>query len=241
MENRATHIGLIIDGNRRWAKDNGVSIKDGYKSGLIALENVIKHFAGSEVKCISVYAFSSENDKRPEEEKLAIMKVIGEFIDKHPQNVALSFVGDERFIPANLLTKIHNFDNENKEFDILVNICIGYGARNDIVRGARHLLERAIDTLALCQEEGLSENDASKQIDALFTEDGFKNCLSTSFLPPLDMIIRFGGEKRLSNFMLYEAAYSELYFSDTLWPDATSAEIEEFIEDFKNTKRNYGV
>ena len=240
MENRATHIGLIIDGNRRWSKNNGVSIMDGYKSGLIALENVIHHFAGSEVKCISVYAFSSENAKRPQAEIDAIMSIIGGFIDKHPKNVALSFVGDEKYIPKELLEKIHSFDNENKEFDMLVNICIGYGARNDIVRGARRLLERSIDTLALCQEEGLTEDETSKQIDALFTEDGFKACLSTSFLPPLDMIIRFGGERRLSNFMLFEAAYSEIYFSDTLWPDATSAEIEEFIESFKNTKRNYG-
>ena len=240
MDNKATHIGLIIDGNRRWARNNGVSIGDGYKAGLIALENVIRHFAGSEVKCISVYAFSSENDKRSSDEKSAIMKVIGEFIDKHPDNVALSFVGDERFIPDELLKKIHDFNNDNKEFDILINVCIGYVARNDIVRGARRLLERAIDTLALCQEEGLSENDTSKQIDALFTEEGFGKCLSTSFLPPLDMIIRFGGEKRLSNFMLYEAAYAELYFSDTLWPDATSSEIEECIQEFKKTKRNYG-
>ena len=237
---KGIHLGLIIDGNRRWAKLHNVDTAIGYKAGLDKLVETVNALSGKGVECISVYTFSTENEKRPAEEKAQIMALVDYFIENHPSGVKIDFIGNLDRLPEPLKDKILSYKNEDRQYKILLNIMLGYGARQDMVTAAKKLNNQARELFENEMANGQSYDRALKLSEEIFTEDNFLKNLSTSNLPPLDLIIRYGKANRLSNFMLYEAAYSEIYFVDKLWPDASALEIAEIVDGFKLVNRTYG-
>ncbi len=237
---KGIHLGLIIDGNRRWAKLHNVDTATGYKAGLDKLVETVNALSGKGVECISVYTFSTENEKRPAEEKAQIMALVGYFIENHPSGVKIDFIGNLDRLPEPLKDKILSYKNEDRQYKILLNIMLGYGARQDILSAALSLNDKARDAFENEMAKGRSYEQALEVSKGVFTEENFSKALSTAKLPPLDLVIRYGKVNRLSNFMLYEASYSELYFVDKLWPDATAKEIENIVDGFKSVNRTYG-
>ncbi|MDE5601720.1 MAG: di-trans,poly-cis-decaprenylcistransferase [Clostridia bacterium] len=212
------HIGFIMDGNGRWAVSHGMPRVEGYKAGLEALMKVAAQCAKRGVEVISVYAFSTENNARPQEEIAAIFDVIIKFNKAYDGNYKVIYMGDIDSLPDEVaqsvrLVEYNTADNEG----MTLNICLNYGARDDIIHAAK-----------LAYDHGD------------YTLDTFESNLSSGTLPPLDAIVRTGGEKRLSNFMLYEAAYSELFFLDKLWCDMTEDDVDVILNEFESRNRKFG-
>lgn len=213
------HIGIIMDGNGRWAERRGLPRKEGYAAGLAALRKVLGRAAERGVETVTVYAFSTENFARPEEEIRAIVKVADAFDRGYDGDMRVSYMGDiyafgDEFAEGVECVEARTAGNPG----LRLNIAFGYGGRADIVNAAK----RAAD-----------KGD--------FTEEDFAANLSSAGLPPLDLVIRSGGEKRLSGFMLYEAAYAELWFTDALWPDFDGDALDEAIASFEGRERKFGA
>ncbi len=212
------HIAFIMDGNGRWATAHNMPRKDGYKHGLLALNRVLEHLLDSGIEACSVYAFSTENFSRPTEEIEAIFDVVEKFNLGYDGNLRITYMGDFDNLSDTLVGSIEDVENRTKENEgLTLNIALGYGGRADVLRAAK-----------LCYDHGE------------FNQDDFERNLSSSHLPPLDLIVRTGGEKRLSNFMLYEAAYAELIFVDKLWPDVTNEDIDLILAEFEARNRKFG-
>ena len=218
------HIGIIMDGNGRWAEMRGKKRTAGHKAGTENVDKIASHAFERGVKVLSLFAFSSENFARPEEEVSALMdlidKYLGRFLKKATkEKVGLRIIGDITPLSQKLKDRIKLITEKTGKFkDKILNIGLNYGGRADIVHAVTDIVK-----------EG-------KQI----TEEEIDNHLYTADLPKPDLIIRTGGEKRLSNFMLFQAAYSELYFTDVLWPDFGAKELDEAIEDYLKRDRRYG-
>lgn len=218
------HIGIIMDGNGRWAKARGKKRAFGHKAGAKNVDRVVSHAFSRGVKTLSLYAFSSENWQRPQEEVEELMKLLEtyfkKFIGKVVKNdVRLNVMGDKTALSENLRAIIEKDEEASKSnCGHVLNIAINYGGRQEIVAAVKKLLEKGEDVT----EKGISDN--------LYTAE---------FGEP-DLIIRTGGEKRLSNFMLYQGAYSELYFTDVLWPDFDEEELDKALLSFGSRTRRFG-
>ncbi|MBQ8577571.1 MAG: di-trans,poly-cis-decaprenylcistransferase [Clostridia bacterium] len=224
VDERLTHIAFIMDGNGRWAKKRGMPREYGHSVGAKTFERVIRYCGDIGIRAVTVYAFSTENWKRPETEVRAIMKIFGEYLNvarkKADENsVHVVFLGDKRIFPADVQEKMTALENETAHNPLLLNIAVNYGGRDEIVH--------AVNTLIA---EGKTE----------ITEDDITANLYTAHCPPPDLIVRTGAERRLSNFLLWQSAYAELYFCDTLWPDMGEDDINAAVEDFYSRKRRYG-
>lgn len=214
----AKHIGFIMDGNGRWAVAHGMSRSEGYAHGLMALYKVAKRCSERGVDAISVYALSTENLLRPQEELEAIFKVVEKFNYTYEGDYKISYMGDFNSLDDKLALSIEHVEEKTRDNKgMWLNIAFNYGARWDILHAAK-----------VCYDHGE------------FLEDTFEKNLSSSHLPPLDLIVRSGGEMRLSNFMLYEAAYSELMFLDKLWPDMDESDVDKILDDFEKRVRKFG-
>jgi len=212
------HIAFIMDGNGRWAENKGLARAEGYKYGLAALLEVLKVCALKHVEAVTVFAFSTENNGRPFAEKEAIFEVVKTFNENYFGEYKIRYMGDIDFLDDGLIASIEKIEERTENNDgLTLNIALNYGAKDDIIRAAK-----------LAYDHGE------------FTPEAFERGLSSYGLPPLDLIVRTGGEKRLSNFMLYEAAYSELIFLDTLWPDMKSEDAEKIFEEFNRRVRKFG-
>lgn len=213
------HIGIIMDGNGRWAERRGLPRKEGYAAGLAALRKVLDRAAERGVETVTVYAFSTENFARPEEEIRAIVKVADAFDRGYDGDMRVSYMGDIYAFGDEFAEGVEGVEARTAgNPGLRLNIAFGYGGRADIVNAAK----RAAD-----------KGD--------FTEEDFAANLSSAGLPPLDLVIRSGGEKRLSGFMLYEAAYAELWFTDALWPDFDGDALDEAIASFEGRERKFGA
>ncbi len=218
------HVGIIMDGNGRWAKARGKKRTFGHKAGAKNVDRVVTHAFSRGVKTLSLYAFSSENWLRPKEEVEELMKLLetyfNKFISKAVKNdVRLNVMGDVSALSANLREIIKNDEEASKgNSGHILNIGINYGGRQEVVYAVKKLLEKGEEIT----EKGISEN--------LYTAE---------FGEP-DLIIRTGGDIRLSNFMLYQGAYSELYFTDVLWPDFDEEEVDKALASFSTRKRRFG-
>ena len=218
------HVGIIMDGNGRWAKARGKKRAFGHKAGAENVDRVVAHAFARGVKTLSLYAFSSENWQRPQEEVDELMKLLETYFKKFigkilKNNVRLNVMGDKTALSQNLrdiIEKDENASKDNREH--ILNIAVNYGGRQEIVAAVKKLLAKGEEIT----EKSISEN--------LYTAE---------FGEP-DLIIRTGGEKRLSNFMLYQGAYSELYFTDVLWPDFDEKELNKAIESFGSRTRRFG-
>ncbi len=217
------HLGIIMDGNGRWAQKNGKKRSYGHRKGALNVEKIVEHAFRCGVSAVSLFAFSSENWKRPKEEVEAILDLIRDYFDRYlkrlvKNGVMVRVMGEISALPSDLQASVARVTADTAGGKNILNIGINYGGRQEIVRA----------TNTLCRK------------GALVTEESFSAALDTVGLPPLDFLIRTGGEKRLSNFMLFEAAYAELYFTDVYWPDFGKADLDEALEDYSRRKRRFG-
>ncbi len=216
------HIAFIMDGNGRWAASRALPRTFGHRKGLNRAEKVIQHTMDIGIPYISLYVFSTENWKRPQEEVDTLFKLaeqyIGNFQKFCKDNVRVVFSGDLQPLPDSLKSKmgeVLNLTANNTK--ITVNLCINYGGRNEVVRAVNQLV---------AQNKVITEQSVLQSM--------------LNGLPAPDLIVRTGGQMRLSNFMLYEGAYSELYFTDTLWPDFSTKLYDRILDNYTKRVRNFG-
>lgn len=223
MDNLPKHIGIIMDGNRRWAKKRGLSPLEGHRAGLDALEEIVKETSRQKIAFLTIYALSTENLQSREKIEIAgLFSLLKEgFVKKLPElkkaNVRVEFVGNISRLPFAVRQAVKTSKKVlESSTGLQLNIALNYGSREEIVQTARQF-----------------PKDGSEQ--------DFAKYLYTGSIPDPDLIIRTGGQMRLSNFLLWQAAYSELYFTETLWPDFDEKELEKALIDFQKRKRNFGV
>lgn len=226
------HVACIMDGNRRWAKKNGVSLKEGVLKGLAQIDIVVDFCVEHKIPYLSLYAFSIENLKRTRFERACVFNVIIEHGIEYAQHMAkkgikVNIVGDRLLFPQNVCTVCDQIESITKNGSKLcLQLLFCYGGRQEIVS--------AVQKYASALQDG-------KIKPAMLTEDSFKQYLWLGAIPDPDLIIRTGFANRLSNFMMYQAAYSELYFPSCLWPDISVGHLQEVVENFNSTKRNFGA
>jgi len=225
------HVAIIMDGNGRWAQNRNLPRMAGHNAGMIAMKEIVKASSILGVKHLTVYAFSTENWKRSHEEISGIFKLLILYVEKelkelHENNVKVRILGDYEKLPGEAVKSLERTleitkDNTGLQF----NIALNYGGRDDILR--------AVKSLAKEVEAGKLKADE-------ITEEMVADHLYTAGIPEPDLIIRTSGEMRLSNYLLWQCAYSEFVFTDVLWPDFTREEYEKAIEIFQNRKRRFG-
>ena len=224
VDERLRHIAFIMDGNGRWAKKRSMPREVGHANGAKAFKKIIRYCGDKGVKIITVYAFSTENWKRPKNEIDSIMKLLSDYIDDavasvDENNIQLHFLGDMSIFPDEIRAKIANAERVSAGKELVLNIALNYGARAEIAHACEELIKA-----------GKTE----------ISEDDVASALYTAHCADPDLIVRTGGDLRLSNFLLWQAAYAEFYFTDTLWPDLDEREIDRMIDDFYTRKRRYG-
>lgn len=225
------HIAIIMDGNRRWAKKHFRPTAYGHKAGVKTLKKIVKYLDEINVKYLTVYAFSTENWGRKKEEVEFLMFLLGETIknelqELHEKNIKINFVGDLSKFSKELKEIFENAaDFTKNNTGVNLNIAVNYGARDEITR--------AIKTIA-------KKVKASELAIDDITEDLISNHLDTSGMPSPDVLIRTGGDMRVSNFLLWQIAYSEITVTETLWPDFSEKELNETILDFAQRDRRFG-
>jgi len=225
------HVAIIMDGNGRWAEDRSKPRQFGHRAGVTPVREIVEYAARCGVSYLTLFAFSSENWQRPQEE---ISKLMGLFVDAlqreldslHHNNVQLRFIGARERLQKRLLRKIGVAEEKTRDnTGLTLNIAVSYGGRWDTVNAARLLAERVA--------EGLLQ-------PADIDEDMFAQSLALAGSPDPDLLIRTGGEQRISNFLLWNLAYSELFFCDCLWPDFTTETFDKALEFFASRQRRYG-
>ena len=220
------HIAFIMDGNGRWAKKRGLPREFGHKKGAQTFKNVLEYCGALGIKATTFYVFSTENWKRPKKEVDALMNLLDEYLDECRENILKKyddirfiFLGDKApFSPA-LREKMEKIEAETKNNSRIVNLAINYGGRDEIVYAFNKLIAKGYDKV---------------------TEDDISNSIYTAESPQVDMIVRTGGDVRISNFLLWDSAYAELYFVDKLWPDFGKKDIDKVIKEFNGRNRRFG-
>lgn len=219
------HIAFILDGNRRWAKSQKLPKFMGHKKGLDKLEDILKLCVlNPEIKFITAYALSTENMNREVEELHNLFDLIEKFAKKWPKFVKWDIkvlpIGDHSALPISTQNALNELKNNTDHCQKLIFApAVHYGGRDEIIR--------TINKILLQNHESVSQED-------------FEQNLDIPNMPPVDLLIRTGGQKRLSNFLLWQCAYAELYFLDKMWPDFTEKDFENALEFYNNSKRNFG-
>ena len=224
------HVGVIMDGNGRWAKKRGLPRKFGHREGAKTFRKIVRHAKALGIKYITFYAFSTENWKRPNDEVQSIMKLfeknlddLEEFLKEH---VRVRFIGDRSVLSDTFKAKMKRCEDLSKDYDIMTMIiAINYGGRDEITNAVKLIAE---DVKAGKTEP--SEIDEKLIQSRLYTDD----------IPDVDLIIRPSGEQRLSNFLIWQSAYAEYYFTDILWPDFSKKDFEKAIEVYRDRQRRFG-
>ena len=225
------HIAIIMDGNGRWAEKRGLPRTAGHKAGAETLKKIIAYVQKKGIEVITLYAFSSENWKRPPAEVQTLMNLFRTYLKNDvnelmKKGIRVSFIGEREKFDADLVEQMNRLERQTADFKgFHVVLALSYGARNDIINAARQLAAKAARGQLKPQE-----------IDESF----FSAHLSTADLPAPDFIIRTGGEERLSNFLLWEAAYAELYFTPVFWPDFNEEELDKALESYAKRERRFG-
>ena len=225
------HIAIILDGNRRWAKKRGLPTLQGHTKGADNLEKIARYCNSIGVKYLTVYCFSTENWKRTQEEVDYLMKLLAKYVNDFEKkfadsNARIKLVGDINRLPDYLQDSIRKIEAKTENNDgMTLNLCINYGGREEIVNAVKVLSKKI--------------SDGELRIEDI-NEDLVSNTLRTYGIKDPDLMIRPGGELRLSGFLLWQVSYSELYFCDALWPDFDETELDKAIEEFNRRKRNFG-
>ncbi len=230
-ETKLQHIAVIMDGNRRWAKQKGLPSAFGHKKGVDALKTVMRACDDFGVKYLTVYAFSTENWNRKPEEVDFLMDLLGQTLknelqEMHENNVVISFIGDLTKLSPKLQEILsHSVEVTKNNTGVRLQIAFNYGARDEMLHAVRNIALKVKDGELL--PEDISVNTISK---ALYTYD----------IPDPDLLIRTGGEMRVSNYLLWQIAYSEFYVTKILWPDFDKQALSDAIEEFHSRQRRYG-
>ena len=224
VDGRLKHIAFIMDGNGRWATSRGKSREAGHTEGAKTFERVVRYCGDIGVKYVTVYAFSTENWSRPKKEVDRIMSLLERYLDRmlgrmEDYDVCVRFIGDRAPLSEVLKAKMERAERGTLGRSLVLNIALNYGGRAEIVHAVNTLISRGVTEVT---EELIGEN--------LYTAD----------CPPPDLIIRTAGEQRTSNFLMWQSAYSELWFTDTLWPDFGEKEINEAVRCFYGRTRRFG-
>ena len=221
--NPINHVAIIMDGNGRWGLKRKKSRNLGHRAGLSTVESIIKASIKNEIRFLTLYAFSTENWKRPKKEVQYIFKLLEEFLKKkinefHKNDIKLKVIGFRKFSNKlnYLLIKSEKLTKKNKKLQ--VNLALNYGSKAEIVNAFKLINKKRI----------------------LISEKNIKKNLFTNEVPDPDLLIRTGNTKRLSNFLLWQLAYTEIYFEKKLWPDFNEKDYNRIIKNFKNVKRNFG-
>lgn len=231
LSNIPKHIGIIMDGNGRWAKQRNLPRAMGHRAGVETIRDVVKECNRIGVKYLTLYAFSTENWKRPKDEVNALMKLLveylkGEFKELNDNGVVINYIGDITKLPEVCQKELNNAYEKTKNNDgLIMNLALNYGGRDDILNAFKKLHNDI--------------NNGKINIDKI-SEDTISNYLYTSGMPDPDLIIRPSGEQRLSNFFLWQSSYSELWYSNLMWPDFRIAHLHKAIYDYQNRDRRYG-
>ena len=222
--NKIIHIAIIMDGNGRWGKKKRKSRNFGHINGIKVIERLVKESIKIKIPILTFYTFSTENWKRPKREINFLFKLIDHYFVKEinnlvKNNIKINIIGNIKALPKKIRSRLtESIKRTNKCKKILVNLAINYGSKDEIVEAAKRI----------------------KKGKKLISIKHFEKNLYTSDLPNPEILIRTGGKKRLSNFLLWQLAYSELYFLDKLWPDFTVRDYHKIINNFKRVKRNFG-
>ena len=224
------HVGIIMDGNGRWAKKRGLPRPMGHIEGAKTFKKIIRHCKDIGLKHLSFYAFSTENWNRPEDEVSGLMKLFYDYLGDvhwlHEEKTRLIFMGDKARFSEKLRNKMIEVEEASKDYDeMIVFLAVNYGGRDDIANSCRKIAERV-------KNGELQPEDITEQTIA----DG----LYTAGFPDVDLVIRPNGELRLSNFLIWQCAYAEYYFTDILWPDFTGEDLNAAIIDYANRSRRFG-
>lgn len=221
------HVGFILDGNRRWAKKHSIPEYDGHLAGYNALRDVMDACFEQDIKCVSIYAFSSENWKRDTKEVSGLMKLALQAITRDlkrliDRNVRVRILGRREGISAKLLDGFEKCEEKTRHLTGgTLAVCFNYGGQQEIVDAARK-----------CVQDGLAPDEIN--------ETAIASRLYAADLPPLDLVVRTSGEQRLSNFMLWRAAYSEFLFLEKFWPEMTKDDVIAIIEEYSKRQRRFG-
>ena len=223
------HIGIIMDGNGRWAKKRGLPRNAGHKKGAEVFENISRCCRDLGIKYLTVYAFSTENWKRPKDEIDGIMNLMRSYLKSmakaRNEHIAVRFIGDRTPFDADLLKLMEEAESSDVgEVITTVQIALNYGGRDEIVHSVKEIAEKVA-------RGELSPEDITEDIVS-------QNLYSKT--PECDLIIRPSGEERLSNFLIWESAYSEFVFMDVLWPDFTKSDLEKALEEYSKRNRRFG-
>lgn len=225
------HVAVIMDGNGRWAARRHLPRSAGHAAGCDNFRVITRHAERRGIKHLSLYVFSTENWSRPKSEVDGLMRLFEKNMrealsDFKNENIRVSFLGGREPFSADLRTLMKRVEDETREkTGMRLNLAVNYGGKDDIVRAARELARRVKD----------GELTPDQIDEALFSQ-----CLYTGGQPDVDLLIRTGGDKRISNFLLWQSAYAELAVTDTFWPDFTPAEFDAALEDFAKRERRFG-
>lgn len=220
------HIAIIMDGNGRWAKKRGLPRNAGHAAGSKTFKDIARYCNKIGVKHLTVYAFSTENWKRPAEEVEGIMNILRDYLKDSKnyikENIMLKFIGDRTVLPEDIRKLMATAEDDSKNATgLCCYLAVNYGGRDEIVHAVREIVKN-----------GISPEDV--------TEETIAQHLYTNYYPDPDLVIRPSGEKRLSNYLIWQSAYSELWFSDVLWPDFKPQDLERAIDDFNKRNRRFG-
>ena len=228
MDNLPRHIAIIMDGNGRWAQSRGLPRFEGHRRGAEAVRRVVETSRELGISYLTLFGFSSENWKRPKEEISELMKLLryylrAETAELHKNNICIKVIGDRTPFSHDILELIENAEKLTKDNEELtLTIALNYSGKNDILHAAKKVA------------------DSGLELDREAFALAFEQSLMTKGLPDPDLLIRTSGEQRISNFMLWQCAYSEFFFADTLWPDFNKENLLEAIESYTKRDRRYG-
>lgn len=222
------HVGIILDGNGRWAREHGLPRLEGHRAGTENIRRVLEACSEFGIKILTIYAFSTENWGRPQVEVRGLMRILEEVIDRevqslHKNGVQLRHIGRLEGLSQRLQQAVRDALELTKENDrLILNVAFNYGGRSEILDAVRRLMG-----------DGISPQELSEEL--------FERYLYTAGLPPPDLIIRTGGEMRLSNFLIWQAAYAEYYSTPTYWPDFNEEELYKALLAYSQRERRFGL
>ncbi|MFT4313405.1 MAG: polyprenyl diphosphate synthase [Candidatus Woesearchaeota archaeon] len=226
-----THVGIILDGNRRYAEKNGLPDREGHKKGAKKLTEILPFFADTTITTLTLYVFSTENFSRSKEEVQNLLDLVSTyctsskfFAQLQKYDTYVKIAGDLELFPEDIQQKVKSIEERTKDFTSRrLYLCFGYGGRQEILRGMKKMF--------------FTLQNSQKDIESI-TENDFEQCLDVPHSP--DLIIRTGGAKRMSNFLPWQSVYSEWFFLPVLWPEITQTDIQQVLDEFAARKRNFG-
>ncbi|NLZ48194.1 MAG: isoprenyl transferase [Clostridiales bacterium] len=230
-DNIPKHIAIIMDGNGRWAKARNLPRTMGHRAGVETIRRIVKECNRIGVKYLTLYAFSTENWKRPKDEVNALMKLLLEYLKQeveelHKNNVVVNHIGDISKLPEACQEElIKAYEKTKNNTGVVLSLALNYGGRDEIIHAVKNMIGQY-------KEGKIDINDIS--------EESFSNYLYTTGIPDPDLVIRPSGEKRISNFLLWQSAYSEFWYSSIYWPDFTEEDLHQAIKDYQNRDRRFG-